>query len=66
MVGTGHQYVDLAVCSLTVNHIFFEKNTCSFILFLSTAGSVGSFSTVLHTAFLHSTVDTGFVCKSVW
>ena len=60
MVGIGHQYIVLAVCSLTVNHIF------SFILFLSATGSVGSFSPVLHTAFLRSTVDTGFVFKSVW
>jgi hypothetical protein len=65
MVETGQQYVILAACSFTVNDIFSKKNTCSCILFLSTAESVEDFSLFCillftqhcrHRIFLYKTV----------
>ena len=64
MVDTGHQSVVLAFCILTVNHICSEKILCSFILFLSTTGSVGSFSTVAsYCFFTQNTRFRIFFCK---
>lgn len=63
MVDTGHQSVVLAFCILTVIHIYSEKIICSLFYFCPQLDLLEVFPLLLHTAFLHRTLDSGFFCK---